>query len=144
MSMYSWTKQPTKRFSWGLHGFHLGPVGPRWAPCWPHDNCYQRNDVKESTTFLYLCYDICCFSMSCYLFRWVSPIIIGCGIGVEVRFTLLFTSQPFQLEGYCHTTSGGWACMQTGSWSRNCGMDISETSGLIFFLFKVLWNCLDL
>ena len=20
---------------------HLGPVGPRWAPCWPHEPCYQ-------------------------------------------------------------------------------------------------------
>ena len=20
----------------------LGPVGPRWAPCWPHDPCYQE------------------------------------------------------------------------------------------------------
>ena len=23
------------------HGTHLGPVGPRWAPCWFHDPCYQ-------------------------------------------------------------------------------------------------------
>ena len=22
-------------------GAHLGAVGPRWAPCWPHDRCYQ-------------------------------------------------------------------------------------------------------
>ena len=27
--------------SWGQHGAHLGPVGPRWAPCWPHEPCYQ-------------------------------------------------------------------------------------------------------
>ena len=27
--------------SWGQHEAHLGPVGPRWAPCWPHDPCYQ-------------------------------------------------------------------------------------------------------
>ena len=20
---------------------HLGPVGPRWAPCWPHESCIQ-------------------------------------------------------------------------------------------------------
>ena len=24
-------------YSWGQHGAHLGPVGPRWAPCWPHE-----------------------------------------------------------------------------------------------------------
>ena len=27
--------------SWGEHGAHLGPVGPSWAPCWPHEPCYQ-------------------------------------------------------------------------------------------------------
>ena len=27
--------------SWGQHGAHPGPVGPRWAPCWPHEPCYQ-------------------------------------------------------------------------------------------------------
>ena len=24
-----------------VHGAHLGPVGPRWAPCWPHELYYQ-------------------------------------------------------------------------------------------------------
>ena len=22
------------------HGAHLGPTGPSWAPCWPHELCY--------------------------------------------------------------------------------------------------------
>ena len=22
------------------HGAYLGPTGPRWAPCWPHELCY--------------------------------------------------------------------------------------------------------
>ena len=26
--------------SWGQHGSHLGPVGPSWAPCWPHEPCF--------------------------------------------------------------------------------------------------------
>ena len=25
---------------WGQHGAHLGPTGPRLAPCWPHEFCY--------------------------------------------------------------------------------------------------------
>ena len=25
--------------SWGQHGAHLGPTGPKWAPCWPHEPC---------------------------------------------------------------------------------------------------------
>ena len=26
--------------SWGQHGTQLGPTGPMWAPCWPHEICY--------------------------------------------------------------------------------------------------------
>ena len=32
---------PRYQSSWGQHGAHLGPVGPRWAPFWPHESCYQ-------------------------------------------------------------------------------------------------------
>ena len=31
---------PWQQSSWGQHGAQLGPVGPRWAPCWPHELCY--------------------------------------------------------------------------------------------------------
>ena len=30
----------SKVYVWGQHGAHLGPVGPRWAPCWSHEPCY--------------------------------------------------------------------------------------------------------
>ena len=33
--------------SWDQHGAHLGPVGPRWAPCWPHEPCYQGTSIKQ-------------------------------------------------------------------------------------------------
>ena len=40
-----WSKRsihPDSNFSsWGQHGAHLGPVGPRWTPCWPHEPCNQ-------------------------------------------------------------------------------------------------------
>ena len=29
------------KFIGPTYGAHLGPVGPRWAPCWPHEPCYQ-------------------------------------------------------------------------------------------------------
>ena len=32
---------PRLQGSWGQHGAHLGPVGPRWAPCWSHKPCFQ-------------------------------------------------------------------------------------------------------
>ena len=31
---------PRQQSSWGQHGAHLGPVAT-WAPCWPHEACYQ-------------------------------------------------------------------------------------------------------
>ena len=30
-----------------VHGAHLGPVSPRWAPCWPHEPCYQGNTCSD-------------------------------------------------------------------------------------------------
>ena len=33
-------KHPWYQDSWGHHGAHLGPIGPRGAPCWPHELCY--------------------------------------------------------------------------------------------------------
>ena len=52
--------QPRLQSSWGQHGAHLGPVGPRLAPCWPHEPCYQGGhhigNVYESTV---RCLDIC-------------------------------------------------------------------------------------
>ena len=32
--------RPWEQGSWSQHGAHLGPKGPRWAPCWPHELCY--------------------------------------------------------------------------------------------------------
>ena len=32
--------RPWQQGSWGQHGAHLGPTGPRCAPCWPHEPCY--------------------------------------------------------------------------------------------------------
>ena len=34
------TWNPWQQGSWGQHGVHRGPTGPRWAPCWPHEPCY--------------------------------------------------------------------------------------------------------
>ena len=40
---------PRWQSSWGQHGAHLGPVGPRWAPCWPHEPCYQAIICSTTT-----------------------------------------------------------------------------------------------
>ena len=36
----------------GNHGAHLGPVGPVWAPCWPHEPCYQGSSAKWRPFFV--------------------------------------------------------------------------------------------
>ena len=44
---------PRKQSSWGQHGAHLGPVGPRWAPCWPHEPCSQGIFTGNKHTILW-------------------------------------------------------------------------------------------
>ena len=41
----------------GQNGTHLGPVGPRWAPCWSHKPCYQ--------------------GQSCFDEHWIYPLHIS-------------------------------------------------------------------
>ena len=40
----------------GQHGAHLGPVGPRWAPCWPHEPCYQGSRSSNENCVCYHTY----------------------------------------------------------------------------------------
>ena len=36
---------------------HLGPTGPRWATCWPHELCYLESyGVSQSCTTTKFCY----------------------------------------------------------------------------------------
>ena len=35
--IWIWIEFPDSK----VHGANMGPVGPRWAPCWPHEPCYQ-------------------------------------------------------------------------------------------------------
>ena len=37
---------PWLQGSWGQHGAHLGPTGPRWAPCGSREPCYMGYSVK--------------------------------------------------------------------------------------------------
>ena len=33
---------------------HLGPTGPRWAPCWPHESCYLGMYVPDTGIIIWL------------------------------------------------------------------------------------------
>ena len=54
---------PDTKVHGGQHGAHLGPVGPRWAPCWPHEPCYQGGSTwkgQDLTQELSICIQIYC------------------------------------------------------------------------------------
>ena len=46
---WHWGKHPRWQSSWDQHGAHLGPVGPRWAPCGPHEPCYEGYDCPSDS-----------------------------------------------------------------------------------------------
>ena len=55
--------------SWGQHGAHLGPVGPRWAPHWPHEPCYQG--IITITVMVFVVTLSILHSRLCVLSFWV-------------------------------------------------------------------------
>ena len=42
---FHWSSLPRIYPDSKVHGAHLGPTGPRWAPCWPHELCYLGNSL---------------------------------------------------------------------------------------------------
>ena len=38
-------RRPRYQGPWGQHGAHLGPTGPRWAPCGPREPCYLGSHI---------------------------------------------------------------------------------------------------
>ena len=39
--------KPPLIYSLSQQGAHLGSTGPRWAPYWPHESCYQKCSFSE-------------------------------------------------------------------------------------------------
>ena len=54
ISEYADPCQPREQSSWGQHRAHLGPVGPIWAPWWPHEPCYKGRLLLFPTGFTQL------------------------------------------------------------------------------------------
>ena len=60
----------------GQHGTHLGPVGPRWAPCWPHEPCYEGPDASTrlEKIFCTKMYFVCrTLLLQCSCIEWRLP-----------------------------------------------------------------------
>ena len=54
-----------------VHGAHLGPVGPRWAPCGPHEPFYQGTYSKSCESML---------TSSHYDLVYNSDFVLDCGM----------------------------------------------------------------
>ena len=46
---------PWYQGSWGQHGAHLGPTGPKWDPCWSRELCYLWCITEPSHTGTEIC-----------------------------------------------------------------------------------------
>ena len=53
LALHTLYSQPLKisieQSSCGQQRADLGPVGPRWAQCWPHEHCYQGSVYKTQS-----------------------------------------------------------------------------------------------
>ena len=54
--------------TWG----HLCHVGPRWAPCWPHEPCYQGGYIQGGVCGCFLTITVAVFTKQ----GWDHPLII--------------------------------------------------------------------
>ena len=79
----------------GQHGTHLGPTGPRWAPCWLHELCYLGGYslwLRWERVKLYLITQ----SRHEYIVQVNSYILFSFGNS----FTSLMSRRNFQHDGY--------------------------------------------
>ena len=77
-----------------VHGAHLGPVGPRWAPWWPHKPCYQGKAGN-----LLVQPAISCGNLPC------TPLIEQ--IPLDVMLVLLDINDPVVLSSFVDSIAGG-------------------------------------
>ena len=51
-----------------VHGAHLGPAGPRWAPCWLHELCSQGRSLCPVTVVIRITRS--CYFSGALFFKW--------------------------------------------------------------------------
>ena len=63
-----------------VHGAHLGPLGPRWAPCWPYEPCYQGGFISKGVTCERL-------KGQCRSWHWILTIFGTKGLHISSRIS---------------------------------------------------------
>ena len=80
-----------KRDWWGQHGAHLGPTGPRWAPCWLHEPCYRGHHLSVGNNNIFCAHNVIsiptdalapCVTQEISSPSFSSPLIICLGNGL--------------------------------------------------------------
>ena len=79
--------------SWGQYEAHLGLVGLRWTPCWPHEPCYQG--CYHSTRIIHN-YTISVFWVHCV----TNDSLTSCWWHPTFKFRLSFISKA-ELRTIC-------------------------------------------
>ena len=67
---------PDNKVHGGQHGAHLGPVGPRWAPCWPHEPCYRGIEIEPIELQNWACCQSMVFPLTGALTTTHVPLLI--------------------------------------------------------------------
>ena len=102
---------------------HLGPTGPRWVPCWPHEPCYLGYVI-----------------LTCIISTIIDWLVTDCGTNYLASFivwqsltghmlcNILFDVQGYHINAYQFILQSGvvttqssikWYCIQNCSdWSR--------------------------
>ena len=100
---------PRWQSSWGQHGAHLGPVGPRWASCRPQEPCYQ-DDSRISSANDFFSVSIVMYKGSAHdvCFHYASPDTVH-----QHVCSIIYTWRPeptiAQFSDYCWwLTPWGW------------------------------------
>ena len=107
-------RSPREQSSWGQHGAHLGPVGPRWAPFWPHEPYYQGRSlhyVALVNSFTILCFrvlhDTLFSSSKTFNKRYVYVLLAFCNM---VFFRKFWRGHLSNTTFWTPTTASGDSC----------------------------------
>ena len=80
---------------WGQHGAHLGPTGPRLAPCWPHEACYLGSRTCYGLWSLHYYYQLL-WGKNMSMQRWQNNLM------------RLFRQSPCSVIGVMHEDNVLW------------------------------------
>ena len=111
------SRHPRQQGSWGLHGAHLGPVGPRRASCWPHKACYRGRYMLRINMSMEMKNTTRIFQSNSVLLRGKS-----CWHIWQPGFIYAISRMMYTLDYMFHTVYiyyliSHWCCICYGSYS---------------------------